>query len=178
VVSPLVDYKRVDLAIEACNRLGSPLRIVGDGAEYKRLRSLAGPTVQFLGYLHDAAVRENYSRCRALLFPGDEDFGMVPVEAHSFGRPVIAYGRGGALETVDGFFVGEPPRPESATGVFFAQQSVESLAEAMHVFEAVETRFSPTFIRARAERFDVPRFKKRMADFVAEKVRTWSPTKN
>jgi len=178
VVSPLVDYKRVDLAIEACNRLGSPLRIVGDGAEYKRLRSLAGPTVQFLGYLHDAAVRENYSRCRAVLFPGDEDFGMVPVEAHSFGRPVIAYGRGGALETVDGFFVGEPPRPESATGVFFPQQSVESLAEAMHVFEAVETRFSPTFIRARAERFDVPRFKKRMADFVAEKVKTWSPTKN
>jgi glycosyltransferase involved in cell wall biosynthesis len=170
VVSELVDYKRVDLAVEACNRLGRPLRIIGDGTEYKRLRRLAGPTVQFLGYLPDEAVRENYAHCRALLFPGEEDFGIVPVEAHSFGRPVVAYGWGGALETVDGFFVGEPPSPESATGVFFSRQCVESLVEAIRVFESVEPRFSPAFIRAQAERFEVSRFKKEMAEFVVEKL--------
>ena len=83
----MADYKRIDLAIEACNRLGRPLRIIGDGEQYRRLRRLAGPTVKFLGFLPDEAVRENYARCRALLFPGEEDFGMVPVEAQSFGRP-------------------------------------------------------------------------------------------
>jgi glycosyltransferase involved in cell wall biosynthesis len=170
VVSQLVDYKRVDLAIEACNRLRRPLRVVGDGEEYKRLRRLAGPTVQFLGFLPDETVRENYARCRALLFPGEEDFGMVPVEAHSFGRPVIAYGRGGALETVDGFFVGEPPRPEVATGIFFRQQSVESLVDAMRAFESVEKRFSPPIIRAHAQRFDVSRFKKEMIEFIENKL--------
>jgi len=170
VVSQLVSYKRVDLAIEACNRLGCPLRIAGDGEQYRRLRRLAGPTVQFLGYLPDAGVRENYARCRALLFPGEEDFGMVPAEAHSFGRPVIAYGRGGALETVDGFFVGEPPRPETATGVFFAKQSPESLVEAIQQFESVESRFSPAFIRARAQRFDASRFKKEMFEFIENRL--------
>jgi glycosyltransferase involved in cell wall biosynthesis len=170
VVSQLVDYKRVDLAVEACNRLRRPLRIIGDGEEYKRLRSLAGPTVQFLGYLPDEAVRDNYAHCRALLFPGEEDFGMVPVEAHSFGRPVVAYGRGGALEAVDGFFVGDRPRPEAATGVFFAQQSVESLMEAIQVFESVEARFAPVFIRAHAQRFDVSRFKREMFEFIENKL--------
>jgi glycosyltransferase involved in cell wall biosynthesis len=170
VVSQLVDYKRVDLAIQACNRMCRPLRIVGDGEEYKRLRRLAGPTVKFLGYLPDTAVRANYARCRALLFPGEEDFGMVPVEAHSFGRPVVAYGRGGALETVDGFFASVPPRPEVATGIFFGQQSVDSLVEAMRVFESVETRFSPTFIRAHVQRFDVSRFKREMYEFIENKL--------
>jgi len=170
LVNELVDYKRVDLAIEACNRLRRPLRIVGDGEQYKLLRRAAGPTVQFLGYLPDGVVRENYARCRALLFPGEEDLGMVPVEAHSFGRPVIAYGRGGALETVDGFFADDPSRPEPATGIFFARQSVESLVEAIRVFESVESRFSPAFIRTHAQRFDVSRFKNEMAEFVGEKI--------
>jgi glycosyltransferase involved in cell wall biosynthesis len=170
VVSQLVEYKRVDLAIQACKRLGRPLRIIGDGEEYRRLRGLAGPTVQFLGYLPDEAVHENYAHCRALLFPGEEDFGMVPVEAHSFGRPVIAYGRGGALETVKGFFVGGPPQPESATGVFFGEQSVQSLVEAIQVFESVEPQFSPAFIRAQAVSFDVSRFQKEMGEFVLEKM--------
>ncbi|PYU97333.1 MAG: glycosyl transferase, partial [Acidobacteria bacterium] len=115
VVGQLVDYKRADLAIEACNRLGRPLRVVGDGAEYRRLRRLAGPSVKFLGFLPEAALREHYANCRAVLFPGEEDFGIVPVEAHSYGRPVIAYGRGGVLETVQGFFPGDPVVPESCT---------------------------------------------------------------
>jgi glycosyltransferase involved in cell wall biosynthesis len=168
VVGELVDYKRVDLAIEACNRLRRPLRIVGDGEQYRRLRRLAGPTVKFLGFLPDEAVRENYAHCRALLFPGEEDFGMVPVEAQSFGRPVIAYGRGGALETVRGLFDSLPP--ESATGVFFGEPSVDSLVEAMRVFELIESRLSPSFIRAQVERFDALRFKAEMIEFIAAKM--------
>ncbi len=170
VVGQMVDYKRLDLAIEACNRLKRPLRIIGDGEQYKALRRLAGPTVSFLGSLPDDAVRENYAHCRAVLFPGEEDFGIVPVEAHSFGRPVIAYGRGGVLETVAGFYAGDSFNPESSTGVFFSEQSVDSLAEAIRLFESVEAGFSPQFIRLQTERFDVSRFKAEMGAFIAEKM--------
>lgn len=170
VVSPLVDYKRVDLAIEACNRLGRPLRIIGDGEEYRRLRRLAGASVTFLGYVSDEVVRENYARCRALLFPGEEDFGIVPVEAQSFGRPVIAYEGGGARETVLGLRPGESVGAEESTGVFFSNQSVESLVEAVGFFEAVEARFSPVFIRGQVQRFSGDRFKAEMRAFVTEKL--------
>jgi glycosyltransferase involved in cell wall biosynthesis len=170
VVSQLVDYKRADLAIEACNRLRRPLRVIGEGEEHRRLRRLAGPTVEFLGHLPDQEVRENYARCRALLFPGEEDFGIVPVEAQSFGRPVIAFGRGGALETVVGGFPSSSFVPESSTGIFFAEQSAESLAEAIRFFEANENRFSPALIRHHAERFDVPRFKAEMYAFINAKM--------
>jgi len=170
VVGQLVDYKRVDLAIEACNRLRRPLRIIGEGDEFARLRSRAGPTVKFLGHLPDRELRENYARCRALLFPGEEDFGIVPVEAQSFGRPVIAFGRGGALETVVGGFATVPRAPESSSGVFFAQQSADSLADAILSFESNEGRFSPAFIRRHAERFSVSRFKNELATFISHKV--------
>ena len=170
VVSSLVGYKRVDLAVEACNRLQRPLRIIGDGAEYTRLRGLAGRTVKFLGHLPDQEVRENYAHCRALLFPGEEDFGIVPVEAQSFGRPVIAFGRGGALETVIGGLPASSFAPESSTGVFFAEQSAESLADAIRFFESIETHFSPAFIRRNAERFDVSRFKSEMGAFINLKM--------
>jgi glycosyltransferase involved in cell wall biosynthesis len=170
VVSPLVLYKRVGLAIAACNLMKRRLVVIGEGEESKALQNEAGPTITFLGYQPDEIVRDHYRRCRAFLFPGEEDIGLTPIEAQASGRPVIAYGCGGALETVEGFFVGEPPRPETATGVFFGQQSVESLVEAMQVFETVESRFSPVFIRAHAQRFDVSRFKKGMAEFVCEKV--------
>jgi glycosyltransferase involved in cell wall biosynthesis len=170
VVSSLVNYKRVDLAIEACNRLQRPLRIIGDGAEYARLRGLAGRTVKFLGHLPDQEVRENYAHCRGLLFPGEEDFGIVPVEAQSFGRPVIAFGRGGALETVIGGLPTSPFAPEFSTGVFFAEQSAESLADAIRFFESIEAHFSPAFIRRNAERFDVSRFKSEMLTFISLKM--------
>ena len=170
VVGQLVDYKRVDLAIEACNRLRRPLRIIGEGEEYERLRSLAGPTIKFLGHLPDQELRENYARCRALLFPGEEDFGIVPVEAQSFGRPVIAFGRGGALETVVGGFPANPSALETSTGVFFTEQSTDSLAAAIRFFESNESRFSPALIRGNAERFDVSRFKSELAAFINLKV--------
>lgn len=170
VVSRLVDYKRVDLAIEACNQLGRPLKIIGDGEEYRRLRRLAGPTVTFLGYAPDEVVRANYARCRALLFPGEEDFGIVPVEAQSYGKPVIAYGRGGALETVLGSLPGAGFDPEVATGVFFAEQTPDSLARAIRFFESVERSFSAERIRQNALRFDAGRFQAEMRAFIEAKL--------
>ena len=168
VVSRLVPYKRVELAIEACNRLGRRLRVVGTGPEEKRLRRLAGPTIEFAGKLDEQRLRECYARSRALLFPAEEDFGIVPVEAQSFGRPVIAYGRGGALETVSGLEEGGDPR--TATGIFFDDQTAESLAGAISRFEEMEREFSPEFIRASSQRFSLERFKDEFVRFAAEKL--------
>jgi glycosyltransferase involved in cell wall biosynthesis len=170
VVGQLVNYKRLDLAIEACNKLGRALRIVGVGEECQRLRLIAGRKVSFLGALSDEEVREQYARCRALLFPGEEDFGIVPVEAQASGRPVIAFGKGGARETVIGVYEDGLAVPERSTGVFFGEQRVDSLVEAILRFEAVEHHFSPSFIRAHAEQFDKKHFLRKMGSFVAEKL--------
>lgn len=168
VVGQLAAYKRVDLAIEACNHLGRELRVIGLGEEYKRLKRLAGPTVTFLGGLSDAELQEQYARCRALLFPGEEDFGIVPVEAQAFGRPVIAFGKGGALETVRGAFADDLTTPEQLTGVFFPEQSRPSLSQAILSFEQIEQRFIPDYIRCHAEQFDKQHFVSTMKQFVTE----------
>jgi glycosyltransferase involved in cell wall biosynthesis len=169
-VSRLADYKRTDLAVQACTRLKRPLRVIGIGPQYRRLKEMAGPTVEFLGQLTEAEKNQQYARCRALLFPGEEDFGIVPVEAQSFGRPVIAYGRGGALETVVGLYPGEGASPDYYTGVFFREQSVESLTEAICTFEDVERQFSPSLIRANAERFDTAHFLRAMTVFISDRL--------
>lgn len=165
-VGRLVDYKRVDLAVEACTRLGRPLRVVGDGPQYKRLRQNAGPSIRFLGELAEIELREQFAHSRALLFPGNDDFGIVPVEAQSFGRPVLAYGRGGALETVQATSFNDVFHPELSTGMFFEEQNPESLARAILQFESVESEFSPNAIRRHAQQFDVSRFRVGMRDFV------------
>jgi glycosyltransferase involved in cell wall biosynthesis len=170
VVGRLVPYKRTNLAIEACNRLQRRLRIVGTGPEYKRLRKMAGPTVEFLGRLDEHSLGVNYANCRALLFPGEEDFGMVPVEAQSHGRPVIAYGQGGVLETVIGEFAGGDCGVASCTGIFFQHQSPESLCDAIRRFEHVEGQFRSEFIRASVERFGRERFKAEFSAFATEKI--------
>jgi glycosyltransferase involved in cell wall biosynthesis len=170
VVGRLIDYKRVDIAIEACNRLNRKLRIIGEGDQYKRLRRLAGRNVEFLGRLDDEQVRANYSGCRALLFPAEEDFGIVPVEAQAFGRPVIAFGRGGTLETVKGMNEAGLPNPETATGVFFSEQTADSMVNAIRMFESVEPRFSPSFIRSSVEGFGVARFKSEMKGFIDDSL--------
>jgi glycosyltransferase involved in cell wall biosynthesis len=169
VVGQLVDYKRVDLAISACNQLDRRLRVVGDGDQYSRLRKLAGPSVEFCGPLSDTELREQYAHCRALLFPGEEDFGMVPVEAQSFGRPVIAFGRGGATETVLGIHAGSTDSPAHSTGLFFREQSVDSLADAILAFEQLEHRFCSSFIKRQAERFAPEKFRQRFGLFLEEK---------
>jgi glycosyltransferase involved in cell wall biosynthesis len=165
VVSALAPYKRVDLAVEAANRLGARLVVVGSGPEEGHLRRLAGPTVELLGWRPDEEVAELYAGCRALLFPPVEDFGIAPLEAMACGRPVIAFGAGGALETVAPLGDGS----EAPAGVFFHEQSVASMVEAIRRFEAHAHRFDPKTLRARAEGFDRPLFKERMAAYVARR---------
>ena len=152
VVSALVPYKRVDLAVNAFEALGKPLVVVGTGPELRRLRALARGCVRFAGWLPDGEVADLMSRCRALVMPGEEDFGIVPVEAQASGAPVIAYGRGGVLETV----VPAGGGPGPATGVFFHEESPEALAEAVRGFEAL--RFDPDALRSSAQRFSPERF--------------------
>jgi glycosyltransferase involved in cell wall biosynthesis len=146
IVSALVPYKRIDLAVRAYTHTGRPLVIVGTGTEFRRLRALAGANVQFHGWLRDADILRLYRRCRMLVFPGEEDFGIVPLEAQACGRPVVAYAKGGALETV----------VEGATGVFFADQTEEALVDAVERCEA--RAWDRSAIRANAERFDEASF--------------------
>jgi glycosyltransferase involved in cell wall biosynthesis len=163
VVGRMVPYKRTDLAVVACTRLGLPLRVVGDGPEMERLKRLAGPTVSFLGRLPDAAVAEEMAQARALLFCGEEDFGIAPVEAQAAGTPVIAYARGGALETV------VPPEGAdfgAATGLFFAEPSTESLAQAMADFDRKQHLFQTSAMTANAARFNADRYVREMKEFV------------
>jgi glycosyltransferase involved in cell wall biosynthesis len=156
-VGQLVAYKRVDLAIQAANRLGRPLLIIGEGEERARLEQIAGPTVRFLGKAPFALLKEHYARCRALIFPGEEDFGIVPVEAMASGRPVIAYQRGGALDTV----------VDGVTGVYFPEQSVESLAAAIGQYERAEAQFDAARIVRHARGFDKQVFLQRMREQIA-----------
>jgi glycosyltransferase involved in cell wall biosynthesis len=159
VVSALVPYKQVELAVETFNAIGVPLVVVGRGPLRRRLERIAGPTITFLGWLPNEEVRALLRQCRALIFPGEEDFGIVPVEAMACGRPVIAYRAGGALESV----------VESETGLFFNEQSVECLAEAVERFERAS--FDPAACRRRAEGFSRERFKQAFAGFVFGRYR-------
>jgi len=170
-VGRLVGYKRTDILIEACNRLGRELRIVGEGPEMKRLRSIAGPTIRFLGKLNNSDLWDAYAGCRALLFAADEDFGMVALEAQACGRPVIAFGKGGSLETVRGCpddSLGDKQKLDTATGVFFFEQTEEAVARAMLRFEALESDLSPLVIQDHARQFDTGIFKERMWNYISE----------
>ncbi|MGD9850216.1 MAG: glycosyltransferase [Nitrospirales bacterium] len=167
MVTAFAPYKRVDLAIHAANEMKRPLKIVGRGQEEQYLKGLAGPTVEFLGWQPDGDVRELYRKCRAVLFPGEEDFGIVPLEAMACGKAVIAYGKGGVLETV------LPLNPLPAippnvppTGVFFYEQSTQPLINAIQLFESRKNEFSPHAIRAHIEPFDRVHFKERMKQVI------------
>ncbi len=159
-VSRLVKYKRIDLAVQACNKLGLPLVVVGQGAEYAYLKSIAGPTVKIMGRQPDEVIREQYRKCKAFIFPGEEDFGMTPLEVQACGRPVIAYGKGGALETVI----------DSETGVFFNYQTVESLMAAIHKFEKI--CFEKQKCREQAERFSTQIFMQKMKKFIESIIKS------
>ena len=154
VLSRLMPYKRIDLAIEACKRMNRRLVIIGDGPDRARLEKLADDRIEFMGRQPDKVVNYFASRCRALLFPGEEDFGMVPLEVNAAGRPVIAYRGGGALETV----------VENVTGIFFDQQNGHSLAEAIEKFEGLTWRQET--LRHHAEKFDRNVFAFRVLQFL------------
>jgi len=173
VVSSLVPYKRVELAVEACNRLQRPLLVIGAGPEGKRLRSLARFSgIKFLGHQGDEALKRYYQSCRALIFPGEEDFGIVPVEAMACGRPVIAYGRGGALETVISPGSGRP-----ITGIHFMEQDTESLIKAIGEFEKMEKEFNPAAIRGHAQSFDRDQFKQKLDGLIRKFLGQWQEGK-
>ncbi|MFH1922749.1 MAG: glycosyltransferase [Planctomycetota bacterium] len=162
-LSALVPYKRIDLAIEACNRLRRRLVVIGSGPERRRLDRLAGPTIELLGWVPGDEIRDHLRRARALLFPGNEDFGIVPVEAQACGTPVVAFGQGGATETV-------LPADEShqGTGLFFDEQTPESLAQAIQRFEAHPDWFDPQLARQQAERFAADRFERELIGYLEE----------
>lgn len=155
----LVKYKRIDLAVEAFSRLKLPLWVAGDGEEYKSLKKLAGSSIKFLGKVNDSELRSLYQQCRAFVFSGEEDFGIMPLEAQACGRPVIALGKGGVLETVIG----------GQTGLFFEHQTVDSLVEAVRRYIEEEAGFSPQQITAHARSFGKERFKMEIREFVTKK---------
>jgi glycosyltransferase involved in cell wall biosynthesis len=165
-IGRMVGYKRFDLAISACTKLGRRLKVIGGGPQERALRQMAGPTVQFLGRVCDNELRENLAGCRALLFPGEEDFGIVPVEAQSFGKAVIAYASGGVLETVRGIFPDETG-VENPTGIFFTDQTPSGIMNAILEFESIEHQFPPQSIHEHSLQFDSAIFKQRISEFIS-----------
>jgi glycosyltransferase involved in cell wall biosynthesis len=156
MVGRLVAYKRFDVAIEAFNRSGLPLVIVGVGVEEKRLRAMARPNISFMGQVDDVKLSELYQNSHGVIFPQEEDFGIVPLEAMASGKPVIAYRAGGAQETV----------VDRITGIFFDVQTPEAIERAVE--RAIATKWLPTVCRGQAERFSVERFCEAMKSVMLE----------
>jgi glycosyltransferase involved in cell wall biosynthesis len=160
IVGALVRYKKADLAVRAFNQLGLPLVVIGDGELFDEIRATAGPNVKVLGRRSRAEILDHYRRCKALLFPGVEDFGIVPLEAMATGKPVIAYGRGGALETVI----------DGVTGLHFHEQTEAGLKAAVQRIESDEARFDATAIRAHAASFDIAHFDAHLTRFIRDRT--------
>ncbi|MBC7812683.1 MAG: glycosyltransferase [Burkholderiales bacterium] len=156
VVSRLIPYKRIDLAVQAATYLNLPLKVGGKGRDFDKLRAIAGPTVEFLGYVPDETLPGLMARCKAFLFPGLEDFGITPVQAQAAGRPVIAYGGGGALDTVI----------PGVTGELFSDMNVESLATAMATFDA--SAYAVSALRDHALKFDTQVFNRQITSYVEQ----------
>ncbi|MBI3578615.1 MAG: glycosyltransferase [Ignavibacteriales bacterium] len=161
IVSALVPYKRVDLAIEVFNKLGNKLVIVGKGPEAEKLKALASKNIEFLGWQSDEELAKLYAGCRALIFPGVEDFGIVPLEAMACGKPVVAFAQGGALETV-------VEEGDHRTGIFFYEQTVPALTDAITSLGGL--KLNPQAIRTHAEQFDRMKFKGKLSEYIAGKV--------
>ncbi len=170
VVSRLEYYKKVDLVIEAFNRLGYPLVVVGKGLQAEEIKAQANDNVKFLSGLSAQELAEVYANCRAFIFPQHEDYGITPLEANAAGRPVIAYGAGGVLATQ----IPVDKDPAQATALFFADQTVASLTDAVHQFEQVEHQFDPQFIRQHSEGFDEKIFIQKIQRLVHEKYAAFS----
>jgi glycosyltransferase involved in cell wall biosynthesis len=157
--------------------LGLPFFIIGEGQDAKRLKGMAKPNIHFEGWLDNSQIRSHFARCRAFIFCGEEDFGITLLEAQAMGRPVIALGRGGALETV--VPDSQSWKPETGinksstsqpTGVFFYEQTPEALIKAIQHFESIESQFDADAIRKHAQQFDVAVYTKRMKSFIEEKI--------
>ena len=162
--SRMVPYKRMDLIVEAFSKVPEKrLTVIGDGPEMEKIKKLSAPNITLLGYQPFEVLKKHLQSAKAFIFAAEEDFGIVPLEAQATGTPVIAFGKGGALETVI------PPGTDKApTGLFFEEQTVASLMDAIHAFEAIEERFDPAAIRRHAEQFSIQRFNETFKNFVEE----------
>lgn len=156
ILSALVPYKRVDIAVAAFNEIGERLVIVGVGSELEKLKKMANPNIEFHGWASDEKLADYYANCRALIFPGEEDFGIVPLEAMASGKPVIAFAKGGTLETV----------VENQTGIFFREQRKESLIDVVKRFDI--KKFNPLEIHQHALRFERKVFKEKIQTYIEE----------
>jgi glycosyltransferase involved in cell wall biosynthesis len=161
IVSRLSAYKRVDLAIRAFNKFKERLIVIGEGSELFRLKKMAKSNIEFLGFQSDEKIKDYYQNCRAFIFPGEEDFGLTPIEAMACGKPVIAYKKGGVLESVI----------ENKTGVFFQEPTAESLLDAINRFKKIESQFNPSQIRKQAEKFDKKIFQKKIKEFIKDHLK-------
>ena len=174
VVSALVAYKKINIAIAAFNKLQAPLKIVGDGPLRKKLEAMAGPNIDFSGWVEGAQLARLYAECQALIFPGEEDFGIVPLEAQASGRPVIAYGKGGALETVVPLTLGPTLPTVKPTGMYFYEPTAESLIEAVRHFRENLHRFEPAAIRQHTSKFSRERFKTQIREYLDSRLKNRS----
>lgn len=172
----ITPYKKIDLLVDAFNRNGKRLVVIGDGSEREKLEKKAGPNIEFTGTLPWKKIEEFIHMSRALLFPGEEDFGMIPLEVMAYGLPVLAYGKGGALETVV-----QQTEVARSSGLFFPEQTVESLEECISKFEAVEHEFDPVWIRSHARKFGEDVFRENALRLIEEELEAWrekGPTPN
>ncbi|WP_127476953.1 glycosyltransferase family 4 protein [Sulfurivermis fontis] len=169
--SRMVPYKKIDLIVEAFSSMPARrLIVIGDGPDFEKIRARAGSNVEFLGFQEQAVLRDYLQRARAFVFAAEEDFGIAPLEAQACGTPVIAYGKGGVLETVVGMGTGTGNNEHAPTGIFFDRQSVASLRQAVESFESHRHLFHPIVCRTNAERFSPERFRSEFMAFVAAAV--------
>jgi glycosyltransferase involved in cell wall biosynthesis len=169
IVSALVPYKRIDIAIRAFNEMRLPLKVVGEGPLRSRLERSAGSNVEFLGWVDDSVLAALYGSCQALIFPGEEDFGIVPLEAQASGRPIIAYEKGGVLETVIPV-TADTESGSSPTGIFFSEQTPEALGRAVELYQRMRSRFDPKKIRDHAAQFSGQRFRSQIYEYVQARL--------
>lgn len=161
IAGRLMAYKRFDIAIEAFNKLGLPLKVIGRGPEIKRLKKMAGPTISFLGRLSDEELARHFSRCQAFVFPQEEDFGVIAIEAMASGTPLIAYRGGDIPEHLE----------EGKTGLFFENQTAQDIIDAVRKFKSAD--FDPEYIRNQSLKFDKEIFKNRIKEYIEKELQTF-----
>ena len=171
--SRMVPYKKIDLIVEAFSKTEKKLIVIGDGPDYKKIKKIAEPNVEIKGYVGKEEMLKLLRKSRAFIFAAEEDFGIAPVEAQACGIPVIAYGKGGALETINGCFAADEMINSNITGLFFKEQNVDSLLYAVDCFEKNESFFNKNIIRENALRFSKERFEREFKETIEKLYIDW-----